>query len=140
MKIGKGVFYILSFTWGILMTVIGLIAAAALLVTGHKANKYGWCWHIEVGSSDNGVNLGLVFITGSCASTHTKNHECGHAVQNCIWGVLFPFVIAIPSLTRFWDRKRRQKRGEVLEPYDSVWYEAQASDWGNKLINSLDGE
>lgn len=140
MKMNKSLFYALSFTWGILMTVIGLIAAAGLTVVGFKAKKHGWCWYFEVGKGWGGVNLGIIFITSANPSEHTKNHEHGHALQNCIWGVLFPFVIAIPSATRYQDRKRRTKLGETLEPYDSVWYEGQASEWGTKLISALGGE
>lgn len=137
MKMNKSLFYTLSFTWGIIMTVIGLCAAFGLVVTGHKAKKYGWCWYFETGNGWGGVNLGIVFITSKGASEHTKKHEHGHAIQNCIWGVLFPFVIAIPSATRYQDRKKRQAQGEELEPYDSVWYEGDASRRGYALIEEI---
>ena len=140
MKMNKSLFYTLSFTWGIVMTAIGLLAAMGLSITGHKAKKYGWCWHFEVGKGWGGVNLGLVFITGAGASEHTKNHEHGHGLQNCIWGVLFPFVVAIPSAIRYHDRNRRARLGETLEPYDAVWYEGDATKRGNEFMRDFVGE
>lgn len=135
----KTLFYTLSFTWGMLMTVIGLIVALVLKMFGFKAKKHGWCYYFEVGNNWGGVNLGVVFLTSKNPSEHTRNHEHGHALQNCLWGPLMPVVISLPSATRYWKRHFQQKRGEQLEPYDSVWYEGQASSWGTKLINKLGG-
>jgi hypothetical protein len=79
------------------MTLVGVVAALFLVVTGHKPKKHGLCYYFEVGKGWGGVNLGIVFITAANPSEHTKNHEHGYALQNCIWGPLMPFVIALPS-------------------------------------------
>jgi hypothetical protein len=133
----KTLFYTLSFTWGIIMTAIGLIVGLVLKMFGFKAKKHGWCYYFEVGNNWGGVNLGVVFLTSKNPSEHTRNHEHGHALQNCLWGPLMPVVISLPSAARYWLRHFQQKRGEQLEPYDSVWYEGQASSWGTELINKL---
>ena len=62
----------------------------------------------------------------------TRNHEHGHAVQNAVYGVLMPFIVCIPSATRYWCR--RTKDPSTLPPYDSVWFERQATEWGSKYI------
>ena len=133
----KMIFYVLSCTWGIIMTFIGAVAAVALIAMGYTPKKHGWCYHFEFGYGWGGVNLGVVMITSIAPSDHTKNHEHGHALQNCIWGPLMPFVIAIPSATRYWSRNIRQKRGEKLEPYDAAWYEADATRRGNEFMDSF---
>ncbi len=140
MRINKTLFYALSFTWGIIMTFVGVVAALFLVMTGHKPKKYGLCYHFEVGKGWGGVNLGIVFITAANSTEHTKNHEHGHALQNCIWGPLMPFVIALPSAVRYHIRNYQQKRGKKLKSYDSVWFEEQASIWGDKFIYFLGGE
>lgn len=140
MRINKTLFYALSFTWGIIMTFVGIVAELFLVVTGHKPKKHGLCYHFEVGNGWGGVNLGIVFITAANPSEHTKNHEHGHALQNCIWGPLMPFVIALPSAVRYHIRNFQQKRGKKLKSYDSAWFEGQASIWGDKFMNSLGGE
>ena len=91
----KTLFYVLSFTWGIIMTIIGMCAAAGLRIIGKKPTMYGPCLCYVVGTGWGGVSLGPVMIMseGNAKGTHTKNHEFGHALQNCLWGPLFPFVI-----------------------------------------------
>lgn len=131
----KTKFYILSFTWGIPMTLIGCIVALILRAMGYKPKRYGYCWHFEVGERWGGVNLGIVFITSKNPSTHTKNHEHGHALQNCYWGFLFPFVIAIPSLVRYWYFILTPNKKHP--PYDSIWFEGQATEWGDKLMKII---
>lgn len=132
-------FYFLSFTWGLPMTLIGLIAALGLIVVGHKPKKYGYCLHFEVGGNWGGVNFGIVFITSKAPSTHTKNHEHGHGIQNCYWGFLFPFAIAIPSVVRYWYRELKYYRKGKLPTteYDSAWFEGDASKRGTEFIESL---
>lgn len=133
----KILFYVLSCTWGIIMTVIGAVAAIILKARGYVPKKHGWCYHFEYGYGWGGVNLGIVMITSIAPSDHTKNHEHGHALQNCIWGPLMPFVIALPSAIRYHRRNKQQKQGMKLEPYDSVWYEADATKRGNALMDSF---
>ena len=110
MKFNKFLFYFLSFTWGCIMTVIGAIAAMVLIMAGYKPKKWGCCWYFEVGNGRwGGVNLGLVFVCNKNPSEHIKNHETGHAIQNCVFGPTMPFVIFIPSFVRYWYREFRKK-------------------------------
>lgn len=134
----KFLFYLLSFTWGLPMTLIGCIVAAVLLVTGHKPKRWGYCWYFEVGEGWGGLELGVFFLVSKDASIHTKNHEHGHGIQNCWFGFLMPFVICIPSATRYWYREYLLRSGKrkysELPDYDSIWFEGQASKLGYKFI------
>lgn len=86
MKLTKPVFYLLSFTWGIVMTAVGCLVSAVLLLCGHKPirNKYGWSFMI--GKNWGGVDLGMCSIVNENPTQHIMDHEFGHAVQSCFWG------------------------------------------------------
>ena len=135
----KYLFYLLSFTWGLPMTLIGCIAAVFLLIVGHRPYKYGYCCCFEVGNGWGGVNLGIVIIVSKTALEHTKAHEHGHAIQNCWFGFLMPFVVGIPSVIRYWYRewvvRSGRKKYSELPKYDAAWYEGSASKLGHKFMS-----
>lgn len=126
-------FLILNLTWGLPMTLIGIVAAIALFIAGKRPERHGDCRCFTVGKGWGGVSLGMTMIVAKGASQHTKNHEHGHAVQNAVYGVLMPFIVAIPSAVRYW--YRRGKDPSTLPPYDSAWFEGQATEWGDKYIS-----
>ena len=124
-------YYILSFTWGLPMTLIGLVVSAVLLLLGYKPKRYGWTYYFEVGENWGGVELGLCFVCNKGASSRTKAHEFGHSIQNCYFGPLMPFIVSIPSAVRYWYREWQMHRGKTdLPPYDSIWFEGQATSIG----------
>lgn len=131
----KTTFYILSFTWGIIMTLVGCIVAAVLLVVGYRPNKYGYCWHFEIGKNWGGVSLGPVFLTCKNAPNSTKNHEHGHSLQNCIYGP-FMVVISIMSFVRYWYFMFKYYRKGLVPPtdYDAIWFEADATERGTDFM------
>ena len=132
-------FYILSFTWGLPMTLIGCIVSLVLLIAGKKPKKYGYSWYFEVGHNWGGLELGVCFLTSKNPSTHIKNHEVGHSIQNCYWGFLMPFVICIPSAIRYWYREFKYNRKGLTPPtkYDDVWFEGDATKRGTEFIENL---
>lgn len=132
-------FYLLSFTWGLPMTIIGLIVALALIIAGKKPEKYGYCLHFKVGNNWGGVSFGIVFITDKTPSEHTKMHEVGHSIQGCYWGLLMPFVIGLPSTIRYWYRELKYYRKGKTPPtkYDDAWFEGDATRRGTKFIKGL---
>lgn len=139
MQYSRKQFYTLSFTWGLLLTLVGCCVAAYLIVTGHKPQKWGYCYYFEVGKTNwGGLELGPIFLTGKNASTLTKNHEHGHALQNCTLGPLMPFVVSIPSAIRYWYREYLVRSGAKkhyeLPDYDSVWFEGDASKSGTEFM------
>lgn len=135
----KFTFYLLNLTWGLPLNIVGFLVAAVLLIAGKKPQKWGYCYYFEVGDNWGGLELGIFFLCSKNVGAQTKNHEHGHAIQNCYWGVLFPFVIWIPSAFRYWYREliyyRRGKRPSTM--YDDIWFEGQATRWGTALVNRI---
>ena len=139
MKFKKFIFYFLSFTWGILLTLVGLVVAGVLLLAGKKPKKDCWCWIFEVGEDWGGLNLGIVILTDKDPSVYTKVHEVGHAIQNCMWGLLMIFVITIPSAIRYWYRELKYHRKGKCPPtdYEDIWFEDQDTSLGLALMYEL---
>lgn len=134
----KFIFYLLSFTWGLPMTLLGCLATLVLMLVGKKPKKYGWCWYFEIGSCWGGINLGPVFLVCKGASEWTKVHEVGHAVQNIRYGLLMPFLVGIPSATRYWYREIRRRIGRPCTTgYYDIWFEAEANMLGKEAMGSV---
>ena len=124
----KLLFYLLSFTWGLPMTLVGLISALVLICLGYKPKRWGCCLHFIVGKNWGGVSMGIVMITDAHDSESTKWHEHGHALNNTWFGVFMVFI-SIASAIRYWCR--RLGFGTAT-PYDAVWFEKLATDCGEK--------
>lgn len=97
----RTLFYILSFTWGGLMSIIGLLVMLVTLPFGKTYIYHGRIYK-RIGKGWGGLELGCFFLCSENSSEHTLAHEAGHGLQNCIWGPLFPFVVCIPSAIRYW--------------------------------------
>lgn len=137
----KTVFYILSLIWGLPMTLIGAVAGLVLRLVGKGPGRWGACWHFCIGKGWGGVSLGLVMITCENPGRHVKDHEHGHAVQNCCLGPLMPFVVCIPSVVRYWYREYRKRIGKpCTTAYDDIWFEGQASRVGALYAGKWEGD
>ena len=130
----KWLYYLLQFTWGIVMNTIGIIVFLILICCGKKVKRFHNNFYIVIGKNWGGVELGCFFLIDSSESKHTKYHESGHAIQNIIFGPLFPFIVAIPSAIRYWYRHFKYDKQGKRAPtaYDSIWFEGQATDFGYK--------
>ena len=139
-RMPKWLFVALSVTWGAPMTILGALVALGLILTGHKPRRHGGCIYFAVGENWGGLELGLFFLTDGNATEHTKNHELGHALQNCLWGVFYPVTIFLWSIARYWYREIRTRSGRKnTTPYDAIWFEGQATRWGTARIERLEG-
>lgn len=146
MKIIKNrvLFYVLNLTWGLPLTIAGLLVTLVLLITGHKPKKHGYCWYFEIGKSAwGGVELGLCFLKDKWPDENNriKSHEMGHGVQNCYFGPLMLFIVCLPSACWYWYReiiyRTNMEKYKKLPPYDSVWFEASATKLGNELYQYI---
>lgn len=127
----KPLYYILSWTWGILLNIVGAIVFLVLMCCGYRPQRHAGSLYIEIGEHWGGFEMGMFFLCQKGASTHTKDHEFGHSLQNCLFGPLFPFLVTIPSATRYHYRNWCTKHGkELTTKYDDIWFEGQASKWG----------
>ena len=123
-------FFLLSFTWGLPMTLCGIAAALALVAQGYMPHRWGDCLYFAVGKSNwGGLSLGPVFLTDPDENRHTLNHEHGHAVQNCKFGPLMPMLTLI-SAYRYHKHRQMERGGITPPPYESWTFEAAASRLG----------
>lgn len=143
----KILYYILNFTWGLPMTILGLLVALVLLPFGGRFKKFNYIPYVELNKVTGwGFSIGIIFVCGKNGSTDMglKCHEFGHTVQNAMFGPFTPFVVYIPSAIRFWWRNfqwiRYQKWTKdyngpepkmSLVPYDGIWFEGTATEIGN---------
>ena len=134
--LSKKSFYLLSWTWGLPMALIGGITMLILMIAGKKPKRWGDCYYIEVGKDWGGLNFGMFFLTSEKPSRYTKNHEHGHAIQNCYFGFLTPFLITIPSAVRYWYRELKYHKKGIVPPtdYDDIWFEGQATELGTDYV------
>jgi hypothetical protein len=139
MKIVKAIlFWFISCTWGLPMTLVGMICAIALLITGHKPKRFHYFVYFEVGTNWGGFEAGCFFFVNKNSTTHIKQHESGHGLQNIMLGVFMPFVVSIPSAIRYWYREYLVRSGKKkysdLPAYDSMWFEGWATKLGQKYF------
>lgn len=132
-------FWILNLTWGLTMTLIGLIAALCLIVTGHKHKTFNGAIYFVVGRNWGGVSLGSIIIVSKYGDNQqTLTHELGHAVQNARYGCFMPLLVAIPSCVRYWYRRivvaLKIKKSSELKDYYSIWFEKQANELGREQV------
>ena len=132
MENNSKVYYVLSWTWGIIMTLIGVCVACVVIALGAKPQRHAGAIYFEIGKKGwGGISLGMFFFCSPGSSKSTKDHEFGHSLQNCLWGPLFPFVIGLPSLIRCAKFNYNYKKGiPNKENYDAIWFEGQATEWG----------
>lgn len=131
----KKTYYTMSFTWGLPMTILGLLTAAVLIVLGHKPKRFGWAWYFEIGNHRDGFSLGFIFFCGKKSSNVTKAHEYGHSIQNCKYGLIMPFF-TIASAVRYWYYTVVEDwLGGKLPDYELSWrFESNATKLGIKYL------
>lgn len=150
-------FWVVSCTWGIIMTTIGAVATVGLnliKVIGTwfgkelkiKTHLNGCTFITEVGGNWGGLELGAFALCGNYSEdnkdwfAHTRKHEFGHAIQHLYMGPLFIFIVAILSAVRYWYKRIMQKRGKKFpnDWYDSIWFEGGATKTGEKFVDWLE--
>ena len=129
-NISKKKFYVLSFTYGLPMSIFGLIACGFFKLCGKEIKKYGHAYYVEFGKGTSGLELGWFFIVNKGTSDFLKRHELGHTYQNaCIYGPIMP-ILGFVSLCR-WCLK---KIGAKIDYY-KWFFEKQANEIGTAVMN-----
>lgn len=117
------------------MTLLGLLTGCVLLLCGNRFRIWNGCLCFTIGKRWGGLSLGFVMLLSEAANEDTMMHELGHAIQNCKYGFLMPFLVGIPSVIRYWYRKLRTLFGlKNKTPYISIWFEGEATILGHKHI------
>lgn len=132
----KALYWLVSYTWGLPMTLIGTIVAIVLLCMKYKPKIFHHNIYFNVGENRGGLELGAFFIIDNTDSFYLKRHEAGHGIQNLILGVFMPFIITIPSAIRYWYRKYISYRypEKQLKPYYDIRFEKWANDLGSRCF------
>ncbi len=125
----KFIFYLLSFTWGLPVTLAGCLTALVFRICGARPERAGYCFRFSLGRGWGGFSLGVFIFTDKNANSHVIWHEHGHGVQNCVYGFFMPFIVSLPSAVRYWYR-RLKKDKSALGPYEDIWFESQATRTG----------
>ena len=139
----KILYWILSLTWGALLSIPGLIGLAILGIAGCPIYKNGFSYIVVVGNNWGGLNLGVISFIENSGENYfqpTRRHEFGHSLQNIIFGPLQIFLVAIPSVIRYWYQTMRDRRGLPNKEYDAIWFENTASKYGTKAVNWIEGD
>lgn len=123
-------FYILNFTWGIIMNLVGAVVALVLTAMGYKPTRHAGSIVFKYGHGWGGVSLGVFSVVCEEASTHTLNHEFGHAIQNAWYGPFHVFI-SIASALRYWAIRLKLI---TVTNYDDAWFEGQATKLGDKYV------
>ena len=134
MKLSKYNFYLLSIIWGLPITILGLVLSLVFILFKYKPIKNKFGWYFQLGPKNAGFSLGPMAIIGT-PSEYLTAHEFGHAIQNCIYGP-FMILIILASVVRFWYREWLVANTKInrddLPPYDNIWFESQATNFGNR--------
>lgn len=125
----KIIYWIFQCTWGLLMNIIGFLAALFMLIIGKKPYRLKHTFCFSFGKGWGGLTLGAVVIVAEDSSPSTISHEYGHTIQNLIFGP-FELFIGIASAIRYWHREFTHP----TTPYDSIWFEGQATRLGKKYL------
>ena len=128
----KWLYYLLNCTWGIFLTLIGLIITLFLLIINKKPKKYHGIYYFEIGKFWGGFETGLMFVRDKTSVMSVSVHEYGHTYQNAIYGPFQIFIITIPSIIRYWYREIKYERKglQTKTEYDDIWFEKSASEHG----------
>ena len=105
-------YWLVSLTWGGVMTLLGAVIALGMLLSGHAPKKLGPNVYFEAGIGWGGMEYGAFFFVSKDASGRTRLHEAGHGIQNLVLGPLMPFLVCIPSALRYWMRNCKTLAGK----------------------------
>lgn len=133
-------FYILSYTWGIITSLLGFLIAIPFffycLYIDDISERKGHCIYFKVGTGWGGFSLGPFCFICKNASIRTMEHEHGHSIQNCLYGP-FMLIFSICSVFRYHYRNIMERLNKPCKTkYDDFWFEGQATNWGNELFNN----
>lgn len=135
----RWLYYLLHFTWGIIMAIIaglvaGILAFVNLFTKNMTFRPYHGVLEIRLFKNWGGCDLGLVYLRDTTSLESVSEHELGHSFQ--VWlGIFFPFIVAIPSAIRWWIRRLQPNKEH--KPYDGAWFEDAASQCGKWFVEQF---
>ena len=134
-------YYLLQWTWGLPMNIIGLIVFLYAHLAGWRIYSWRKAVCIVVPSSKfSAISLGM-FIAHGTMNSQSLPHEYGHSIQNIQWGWSFLIVIGLPSFFRclyhtFYYKFLYTNTRKSLPDYYDIWFEKQANEYGTMAKNN----
>lgn len=124
----KWLYYLLALTWGVLLTLLGLVATLVVMCFGKFPKAYKGIYYQSIFKNWGGWEFGLMFLCDEDENIYIKKHELGHTYQNALLGIFQPFLVWLPSAFRYQWREhiyRVQKRNpkkypDPLPSYDAI--------------------
>lgn len=140
------IYWVLQFTWGSILTIIGAFALVVTLVMGGKVHRNGCSIIVETRGNWGGLNLGAFSFCGEYSKVfptvfdEVRTHEFGHSLQNMILGPLQILLVSIPSACRYWYYTIMTRKGKQFKDgwYDYAIFEYTASKYGYYWMRKLD--
>lgn len=123
------------FSLEILQTILGYVLVQLFNIIG-KVNDVipicgaTFCFYFHDSEQKHGVSIGpFIYISTKHGKISFRSdplllHEYGHQMQSRKWGILYLFVIGIPSLL---SALRSKPLSNGLSTHDLKWYELQAN-------------
>ena len=116
---------------GLVLSLIGDVVYRILSLMNYRTKVfYDICPYFEIGQNWGGLSLGWFFICSKDSPDRLKCHEVGHTLQNANIGGLHMLALSIGSVVRYWYREIFGAK----TPYDSWWFEGQATELGTKYV------
>lgn len=122
----------LHWTWGILQTVVGFIVFLIFIENRHI--WYNGAVITEIKGNWGGISIGMFAFVDNMPQgkeaykSNLVKHEYGHTLQSILLGVLWVFIVAIPSLIWAGCFKKWRKKHNIS--YYSMPIEHWADKWG----------
>jgi len=137
MKINKVLFWTIQILWNPIENLLGVFLFLLMIMLGKKPIRYHQAIRFEIGKNYGGFNFAWCIVTNEKPSQHLLKHEHGHFIQGMFFGT-FEILIQLMSIIRYWYRiivvKLKLKKSSDLPPYESIWFEKQATDLGYKYL------
>lgn len=126
----RTLFFLLQFTWGLPVNLVGLLVF--LCCKGCVRKVFNNSLVSLLPDSRGGLSLGIFIFIGAknTGAALLCAHEYGHTIQCLFLGPLYWPVVAIPSAVWYHFFGGYRKRRNI--PYDALYCERWATAWGKK--------
>lgn len=130
-------FYIVQWTWGLPVNLVGGIAFfICTKILKRPYQRFGYSWIVYLPWNAGGLSMGtFIFVKANAKSKtwtyNTRIHEYGHTWQCLLLGPLYYLVVALPSVIWCNVLAGYRKRNNIS--YYKLYCESWANAWGQKF-------
>ena len=139
---GRVLFYLVQWTWGLPVNLIGAIVYACVYKKcRHETYKNAFISYVPW--KFGGLSLGLfIFMADGKPEgwvNNTRIHEYGHTIQCLLLGPLYWLVIALPSAVwcNCFEGYRRKKNVSYYKLYCESWANSWGQSWSGETQHGV---